>query len=313
MPSRIALPQPHAARLPRLPRVSWRAVAGTLAVAALLFGGWLWLRDSSLVRVTSVQVTGAKGFGGGAVRSALEAAAGDMTTLNVDESALRAAVARYPLVRDVQTSAHPPHRLDIRVIERVPVGVIHADGTAVAVTDDGILLRGVPTGSLPQISASVPPGGARVGDRKTAAKVAVLAEAPAVLRSRVTSVSLGRFGLQARLRSGLVLRFGDGQRLRAKWIAAQRVMSDPGAANATYIDLRIPSRPAAGGLTEVQGGAPAPLSAVTTDPAVAAATTDPAAVTDPAAAATDPAAATTAPPVTTTPGPAQGPAAATTP
>ncbi len=299
MPSRIALPQPHAARLPRPPRVSWRVVAGALAVAALLLGGWLWLRDSSLVRVTDVQVTGAKGFGGGAVRSALEAAAGDMTTLNVDQSALRAAVARYPLVRDVQASAHPPHRLDIRVIERVPVGVIHADGTAVAVTDDGILLRGVPTGSLPQISASVPPGGARVGDRKTASKVAVLAEAPAVLRSRVTSVSLGRYGLQARLRSGPVLRFGDGQRLRAKWIAAQRVMSDPGAANATYIDLRIPSRPAAGGLTEVQGGAPTPLSAVTTDPALAAATPDPAAAT------TDPAA-------TTTPAPAPDPAAAAT-
>jgi cell division protein FtsQ len=307
MPSRIALPQPHAARLPRPPHVPWRAVAGALAAVALLFGGWLWLRDSSLVRVSNVHVTGAKGFGGGAVRSALEAAAGDMTTLNVDESALRAAVARYPLVRDVQASAHPPHRLDIRVIERVPVGVIHADGTTVAVTDDGILLRGVPTGSLPQISASVPPGGARVGDRKTAAKVAVLASAPAVLRSRVTSVSLGRYGLQARLRSGLVLRFGDGQRLRAKWIAAQRVMSDPGAADATYIDLRIPARPAAGGLTEIQGGAPAPLAAVATDPAYAA--------------TTDPAAATTTPPATTTPAttdqtattPAVDPAATTTP
>ncbi len=103
---------------------------------------------------------------------------------------------------------------------------------------------------------SVPPGGARVGDRKTAAKVAVLASAPAGLRARITSVSLGRFGLQARLRNGLVLRFGDGQRLRAKWIAAQRVMSDPGAAGATYIDLRIPSRPAAGGLTEIAGRSP---------------------------------------------------------
>lgn len=315
MPSRIALPQPTAARLPRLPRVSWRAVGAALAACALLLGGWLWLRDSSLVRVTNVQITGAKGFGGGAVRSALEAAAGDMTTLNVDESALRSAVARYPLVRDVQTSAHPPHRLDIRVIERVPVGVIHADGTAVAVTDDGILLRGVATGSLPQISASVPPGGARVGDRKTAAKVAVLASAPAVLRSRVTSVSLGRYGLQARLKSGLVLRFGDGQRLRAKWIAAQRVMSDPGAANATYIDLRIPSRPAAGGLTEIQGGAPAPLSAVTTDPAVAAATTtDPSvATTDPAAGTATPAPTATDPATATTPAATPDPAATTTP
>lgn len=307
MPSRIALPQPHAARLPRPPRVSWRAVAGALAAVALLFGGWLWLRDSSLVRVSNVQITGANGFGGAAVRSALEAAAGDMTTLNVDESALRAAVARYPLVRDVRASAHPPHRLDIQVIERVPVGVIRADGSTVAVTDDGVLLRGVPTSSLPQITAKVPPGGARVGDRKTAAKVAVLASAPTAMRSRITSVNLGRFGLQARLRSGLALRFGDGHRLRAKWIAAQRVMSDPGAANATYIDLRIPSRPAAGGLTELQGGAPTPLAATQVDPAVtqgtdpAATTADPAA--DPAAdpSVTGTAPATTDPATTTTP------------
>ena len=304
MPSRIALPQPHAARLPRPPRLSWRAVAGALAVAALLLGGWVWLRDSSLVRVSEVQVTGAAGFRGGAVRSALDAAARDMTTLNVDESALRAAVASYPLVKDLQVSAHPPHKLDIHVIERVPVAVIRSSGARVAVTDDGILLRDVPTGSLPEISA-------RVGDRKTAAKVAVLALAPAGLRTRITSVSLGRFGLQARLRNGPVLRFGDGQRLRAKWIAAQRVMSDPGAAGAAYIDLRIPSRPAAGGLTEVQGGAPAPLSAVTTDPAVAAATT-----TTPPATATAPLATATAPPATTDPTattPAPDPAAATTP
>ena len=319
MPSRIALPQPHAARLPRPPRVSLRTVAGALAVATFLIGGWLWLRDSSLVSVDNVQVTGAAGSGSGAVRSALEAAARDMTTLDVDESALRAAVAHYPLVRDVQTSAHPPHRLDIRVIQRVPVGIIHADGTSVAVTDDGVLLRGVATGALPQISASVPPGGARVGDRKTAAKVAVLAMAPAGLRARITSVSLGSFGLQARLRNGLVLRFGDGQRLRAKWIAAQRVMSDPGAAGATYIDLRVPSRPAAGGLTEIQGGAPAPLTAITADPA-AQATTDPAAqATAPTSPATAPATATTpavTPPATTTPptvAPGPDPAAATTP
>ncbi len=75
-------------------------------------------------------------------------------------------------------------------------------------------------------------------------------------------VTLGRYGLQARLREGLVLRFGDGQRLEAKWLAARAVMRDPGAAAATYIDLRIPARPAAGGLTEAQGGAPASLTAV---------------------------------------------------
>lgn len=293
MPSRIALPQPRAARLPRPPHVSWRAVAGAVVLAVVLVGGWMWLRDSSLVRVSQVRVTGASGFGSAAVRSALDAAARDMTTLNVDEAALRSAVARYALVRDVQATAHPPHRLDVRVIERVPIGVIRTGGTPTVVADDGTLLRDVPANALPEIAARVPPGGTRVRDRKTAAKVAVLAAAPAKLRGRIIRVTLGRYGLQARLREGLVLRFGDGQRLDAKWIAAAAVMRDPGAAAATYIDLRIPSRPAAGGLTEAQGGAPTSVTAVA--PADAAAVAADMSVTaagtpaDPAVATADPA------------------------
>lgn len=260
MPSRVALPQPRAARLPRLPPRSWWRTAGAaLAVAALIFGGFLWLRDSSLVRVKEVRVTGVSGFGAAAVRSALDAAARDMTTLHVDESALRAAVARYPLVRDVRASAHPPHRLEIRVVERVPVGVFAAGASPVVVADDGVLLRGVPAKGLAEIGTRVPPGGARVGDRKTAAKVAVLVEAPPRLRARIARVTLGRHGLQARLGSGLVIRFGDGRDLPAKWTSARSVMRDPAAAAATYIDVRIPERPVAGGLTEQQGGAPAPL------------------------------------------------------
>lgn len=292
MPSRIALPQPRAARLPRPPHVSWRAVAGAVALAVVLVGGWMWLRDSSLVRVSQVRVTGASGFGSAAVRSALDAAARDMTTLNVDEAALRSAVARYALVRDVKATAHPPHRLDIRVVERVPIGVIRTGGTPTVVADDGTLLRDVPANALPEIAARVPPGGSRVRDRKTAAKVAVLAAAPAALRGRILRVTLGRYGLQARLREGLVLRFGDGQRLEAKWRAAQSVMRDPGAAAATYIDLRIPARPAAGGLTEVQGGAPASLTAVAPADAAAAAASMPATV---AGAPVDPPAATAEP------------------
>lgn len=254
---RVALPQPRAARLPRLPRSAWRRAGAALAVAVLLAGGFLWLRDSSLVRVKEVRVTGVGGFGAAAVRSALDAAARDMTTLNVDESALRAAVARYPLVRDVRASAHPPHRLEIRVVERVPVGVFVAGGSPVVVADDGVLLRGVPAEGLAEIGTRVPPGGARVGDRKTAAKVAVLVEAPPKLRRRIARVILGGHGLQARLGSGLVIRFGDGRDLAAKWTAARRVMRDPAAATATYIDVRVPERPVAGGLTEQQGGAPA--------------------------------------------------------
>jgi hypothetical protein len=70
----------------------------------------------------------------------------------------------------------------------------------------------------------------------------------------VVRVTLGPQGLVAVLSSGPKLRFGDGGRLRAKWIAALRVLSDPAARTAAYIDLRVPERPAAGGLSVAQGG-----------------------------------------------------------
>ena len=55
-------------------------------------------------------------------------------------------------------------------------------------------------------------------------------------------------GLVVPLRDGPELIFGDATRIRAKWTAAARVLADPAAAGASYIDLRLPGRPAAGGL-----------------------------------------------------------------
>ena len=311
----------RAPRVPRLPRISPRLVAAIVAGGVLLFAGWLWLRDSSLVRVDRVTVTGVHGFGSSAISSALETAAQDMTTLHVDEGTLRAAVASFPLVKGVQVHASPPHALRIVVAERVPVGVIDSGSQQVAVADDGTLLRDIPVSGLPRIIVKVPPGGNHVGDRPTQAKVDLLAAAPTVLRARVTKVTLGGHGLTAFLDSGPQVRFGDGHRLHAKWIAAQRVMADPGALDATYIDVRVPERPAAGGLTLAQGGAPQSLTLSSADPAAVAsggATTaaDGTATTTPAtAAAPAPTVATTQPPAATTTLPATTttqPAAATT-
>ncbi len=297
---------PH---VPRAPRVSPRLVVAIAAGTALLFGGWLWLRDSSLVRVEHVKVTGVHGFGASTIRSALEMAAQDMTTLHVDQAALRAAVASYPLVKGVQAHASPPHGLTIVVDERTPVGVIDSGSQQVAVADDGTLLREIPTSGLPPIIVKVPPGGSHVGDRPTQAKVDLLAAAPASLRARVTKVTLGTHGLTVFLNAGPQLRFGDGRRLHAKWIAAARVMADPGAVDATYIDVRVPERPAAGGLTLAQGGAPQSLTLSSADPAtVASAGTgtiaDPTATTvtttTPATTGAQPPAATTTTPATTT-------------
>ena len=44
---------------------------------------------------------------------------------------------------------------------------------------------------------------------------------------------------------GPVLYFGDSHRLAAKWAAASRVLADASSRGATYLDLRLPERPAA--------------------------------------------------------------------
>src|SRR6185312_13427446 len=53
-------------------------------------------------------------------------------------------------------------------------------------------------------------------------------------------------GLTVVLRGGLLAYFGDAARPRAKWLALARVLADAGSAGATYVDVRVPDRPAAG-------------------------------------------------------------------
>jgi cell division protein FtsQ len=70
-------------RTPRLPRVPLRLLVALLLLGALGYGGWTWLRDSSLAEVRDVEITGASSSEEPKVRAALDAAARDMTTLHV--------------------------------------------------------------------------------------------------------------------------------------------------------------------------------------------------------------------------------------
>ena len=108
----MPLPRPS---LPRRPPA--RTVAGCAAVLALLAGGWLWLRDSSLVAVRQVSVSGLTGSDAPRVRAALQDAALDMTTLHVRASQLNTAVEPFPAVQAVEAHADFPHRLRIVVRE----------------------------------------------------------------------------------------------------------------------------------------------------------------------------------------------------
>jgi len=153
----------HIRRIGRLRRPGPRLTAAIVALVILLGGGFLWLRDSSLVAVQRVRVTGASGPDAAQIRSALVAAAQNMTTLDVKTGQLRTAVAPYPVVKRLDVSTQFPHGMLIRVIEQAPVAVVLTGPRRIAVSGDGTLLHDVvPISSLPTISLHVPPGGSRL-------------------------------------------------------------------------------------------------------------------------------------------------------
>ena len=230
----------------------WRPLAAVAAVALVLGIGWMWFRDSSFVTVDRVEVIGLSSSEAEGVRSALETAARDMTTLHVREDDLMAAVEHYPSVEGLRVQSDFPHDLVIEVTEREPIAQVDLAGDVVAVGAGGRLMRGVrPERKLPVLHATRLAPGGRLTDPKALAAIATLAAAPVQLRTRVTKVWSGPKGLTLDVRSGPQLFFGSPKRLDAKWMATVRVLAEPSAAGAVYLDVRVPDRVAAGGLGAV--------------------------------------------------------------
>jgi cell division protein FtsQ len=174
-----------------------------------------------------------------------------MTTLHVRRDALRSAVAAYPSVAGLRVDADFPHGLTIEVTEHRAVAALDVDGRRVPVTGGGIVLTGVQADSdLPSIRRETIPG-ERVDDPRTRTALAVAAAAPDELLERSQRLRWSPDGLTLDLRDGPPLVFGTREHAAAKWAAAARVLADPEAAGAAYLDLRVPGRVAAGGLAPV--------------------------------------------------------------
>jgi cell division protein FtsQ len=229
-------------------RLALRATLATLAAVPLLGGGWLWLRDSSLVSVRHVHIVGVHGVEALEIRQALDNAAMRMTTMDFDVGALRSAVSSFAIVGALHVATGFPHSVRIAVVERPPVAALLSAGQRTAVAADGTVLGpAFLSSSLPLVSGSVEPAvGARVGDPAARAAVAVLGAAPGRLAAFVTRVYSGPEGLTVAMRNGLLAYFGDATRPHAKWLSLARVLVSPSAAGALYVDVRLPERPAAG-------------------------------------------------------------------
>ncbi len=232
--------------MPRRPLV-WLAVA--LVALPALGGAWMWLRNSSLVSVEHVHISGAHGAEAQQIRTALDEAAQHMSTLHVKLATLRAAVAPFRVVRDLEVGSGFPHTLSIRVIEQPPVAALTVGGANTAAAADGVVLGpGLLKSSLPVVSgaSSDPIGSGRVKSPATLAALSVLGAAPPALAGWVARVYSGKEGLTVAMRNGLSLYFGDATRVHAKWLSASRVLADPSSQGAWYVDVRLPERPAVG-------------------------------------------------------------------
>lgn len=270
-------------RLSTLPRRGWLIAA--VGALVLLVAAAFWLRDSPLVAVDEVTITGASGPDAPKIEAALRSVARDMTTLHIREEELEQAVESFPTVGDLQVDGDFPDALRIEVIEREPVAVVGEGDDRMPVTAGGTVLRG----------ATAPDDLPTIQEKDSDAVLELLGAAPKPLLRRAETAFAGPRGLTVRMADGPLLYFGTAAELQAKWAAAARVLADPTAEGATYVDVRVPERSAAGGVGSVDEdgeeeateeelapgattGAPAPGAVPPADPS-AAAPTDPTATT----------------------------------
>jgi cell division protein FtsQ len=217
-------------------------------VATLALTYFAWFRNSSLVAVSDVRIEGAGGADSQRIEAALTRAAGDMTTLHVDDQALRDAVADFPTVASVSADPSFPHSLTIQVSERQPVLIAVQGDNDVPVAGDGRLLPGVEAkAGLPHLAVDALPASGRLsGDPLSQARA--IGAAPDALRPLVEGVAFsGDYGIVLTMRGGIELRFGGGGSLDRKWAAVAATLADPQLTSLSYLDVRVPERPAVGG------------------------------------------------------------------
>jgi cell division protein FtsQ len=186
------------------------------------------------------------------VRTVLTGAARDMTTLHVQADDLEDSVRGFGVVHALEVRTDFPNHLRIHVVERRAAAVMLAGGRRIPVAADGTVLTGLPVeGRLPVVKGRVPGDAKRIDDARALTALRVIGAAPDLLGRRILRVERhsGK-GYVAKIRRGPDVILGSLDQLRAKWLAAASVLADPASRGATYVDVRLPDRPAAGGLGE---------------------------------------------------------------
>lgn len=160
----------------------WIGVAAAFAVMVLGTAGAAY---SPLFAVERVDVVGTSQLDPAAVADALSGQVGTPLAL-VDDSAVKAALVRFPLVESYTLEARPPHDLVVSIVERTPVGALPTPAGFTVVDAAGVVLSTTPDAPAGQPSLEIAGG---VDSAAFRAVGRVMRSLPDAVRAQVTGVS----------------------------------------------------------------------------------------------------------------------------
>lgn len=160
----------------------WIGVGAAFLVMVLGTAGAAY---SPLFAVERIDVVGTTQLDAAAVADALSAQVGTPLAM-VDDSAVKAALVRFPLVESYTLEARPPHDLVVNVVERTPIGALQTPAGFTVVDAAGVALSTTPDAPAGQPLLEIIGG---TGSAAFHAAGRVMRALPDAVRSQVTGVT----------------------------------------------------------------------------------------------------------------------------
>ncbi|WP_285137956.1 FtsQ-type POTRA domain-containing protein [Microbacterium sp. lyk4-40-TSB-66] len=193
---------------------------------------------SPLFAVERIDVVGTSQLDPAAVTDALGGQLGTPLAL-VDDSAVKAALVRFPLVESYTLEARPPHDLVVNIVERTPIGAIQGAAGFTVVDAAGVALS-----TTPDAPAGQPVLDIAEGTQSAAFHAAgrVMRALPDAVRAQVTGVSASTpddvtLTLGA---SGSTVVWGSAERSAEKAVVLDRLMQKSPPDRAREYDVTSP-------------------------------------------------------------------------
>ncbi|MEN8233525.1 MAG: FtsQ-type POTRA domain-containing protein [Actinomycetota bacterium] len=217
-----------------------------LVLVTGLIGATVWTFTSPLLAIQTVTVTGAERTNPEATARRLGIVPG-IATISTRGGPVEAALLADPWIAVADVVVSWPGTVEIHVIERAPLVVVHTADGEFATAQDGVFVEVVDGGSIPprieaeQVGARRP--GERVTDATTLAAIEFVAALPPSLR-RTATVNVNGDRLAADV-AGFDVVLGRPLEMALKAAAVEALIASD-IEEGSRIDVTAPTRPAVG-------------------------------------------------------------------